>query len=157
MPLNLPGLIFSPEDAVLLERKWRMTRTGYALGMVPGQRNKSELVHHVVCIRAFGRKPDRWGKGEVTDHINRNKLDNRRENLRIVQESVNARNRSLKNVGRGDAHWKAKLSYERVREIKAIHAEGKTTYAALGIRFGVSNTTIFRAVKGKLWNKYKND
>ena len=40
--------------------------------------------------------------GDVVDHINRNKSDNRRENLRIVSQSLNIYNQDIKNkLGRG--------------------------------------------------------
>lgn len=41
-------------------------------------------------------------KGEIVDHIDRNKSNNKRENLRIVSASLNCYNTDVKNVnGRG--------------------------------------------------------
>lgn len=48
---------------------------------------KSTFLHHLV----IGRPP----KGMITDHINRNKMDNRRENLRHATYSVNGFNVDL--------------------------------------------------------------
>ena len=41
-------------------------------------------------------------KGDIVDHINRDKTDNRRENLRVVSKSLNNYNRDSKNnLGKG--------------------------------------------------------
>ena len=51
-------------------------------------RNKRKtglMMHHLV----LGKKPE---KGMITDHINRNGLDNRKENLRFVTHSQNGAN-----------------------------------------------------------------
>jgi len=86
--------IFSPEDADLAALAYRSCKSGYARRTVRLANGKpwTVLSHHEVCIRVFGRKPD-CAAGEVTDHINRNRLDNRRENLRIVTHRQNALNR----------------------------------------------------------------
>lgn len=46
------------------------------------------VMHNVLAERIFGIIPD----GQVVDHINRNPLDNTRENLRICSIHENARN-----------------------------------------------------------------
>ena len=65
--------------------KYRWTsRHGY---MVTYRGKKATLLHRFLidCPNGF-----------VIDHINRNKADNRRENLRVVTESINAQNRDFK-------------------------------------------------------------
>jgi len=71
------------------------------------------LMHHLV----IGYPPS----GEQVDHINRNKLDNRRENLRFVSQSVNTMNRGkLKNNTSGYIGVsKCKGSTKRPWEAKA--------------------------------------
>lgn len=62
---------------------WYMDRCGY----VCTRSNKTRLKMHKEVMRGI--------KGEVIDHINRNKLDNRRENLRVTTFSMNCYNQNL--------------------------------------------------------------
>lgn len=90
--------LFSPMDADLAALKWR-DKDGYAVRSKAFPRSKRRatvFAHRLVCERILGRKPDH-AKGELCDHINRNKLDNRRENLRIVSHRENAINTSRVN------------------------------------------------------------
>jgi hypothetical protein len=91
-------LLFSDEDADFRLLKWGLDRHGYARRTI---NNKPlppvrAFAHHLVLERSCGRRPD-WSIREVCDHINRNKLDNRRENLRIVSIVENARNKDYSN------------------------------------------------------------
>ena len=69
---------------LLTERKWHVSDTGYVVwrGIIDGVKKTLRL--HRLVIDA---KP-----GEIVDHINRNKLDNRLANLRIVTQKQNVHN-----------------------------------------------------------------
>ena len=69
----------SIEDIDLVQNyKWCIANTGYIYNYKLGN------LHKVIC------------DGRVVDHINRNKLDNRRENLRSVSHSDNTLNSSIR-------------------------------------------------------------
>jgi len=107
-------LQFSEEDVDLVKLKWRPNKDGYARACIGLEASK--FAHHVVCERTFGRRPD-WSKREVCDHINRDILDNRRENLRIVSVLANNRNHSKFANGVGSVtklkhgKWQATASF----------------------------------------------
>lgn len=63
---------------------WYFNSNGYAESM--DYQNKHIKAHHIV----IGHPP----QGLVTDHINRNRLDNRKSNLRFVTPRENSINRS---------------------------------------------------------------
>lgn len=63
---------------------WSLNSSGYALS------NKNVFMHHLL----IGNKSS---EGLVVDHINQNKLDNRKENLHHVTRSQNSQNCTRKN------------------------------------------------------------
>lgn len=73
---------------VLNRYTWRVSKCGYAYTIIdthwftPGP--KQAFMHHCIVGRSL--------YNQVTDHINRSKMDNRRENLRNVSVTENARN-----------------------------------------------------------------
>lgn len=68
--------------------KWYLSSNGYAMRSVYMGRNKSSAI----CMHRQVINLDRLSKMDV-DHINNNKLDNRKENLRVCTRSENMRNR----------------------------------------------------------------
>jgi hypothetical protein len=81
-------------DADITNRRWSATvRRGnrvYAiLGVRCGVKTDIYYMHRIILERKIGRPLER---GEWTDHINRNTLDNRRANLRLVTPAQNAMN-----------------------------------------------------------------
>lgn len=67
--------------------KWFCDSRGYAVRDIGGRKNKKRILMH----RLINKTP----KNLVTDHINRNKLDNRKKNLRSVTQRQNTFNAKL--------------------------------------------------------------
>lgn len=89
IPLGGKGgvTVVDREMAHLDGKFWCRSSHGYA---VTGAGKNRQYMHHAV----LGKPPT----GLVTDHINRDRLDNRRANLRFVTQKVNINNSVL--VGR---------------------------------------------------------
>lgn len=78
------GFAIADKDMLWLgDYNWSKTKHGYARGVVRGA---IILMHHAVIGNPTKR-------GLVTDHFNRDTLDNRRANLNIVPQSINAYNK----------------------------------------------------------------
>ena len=72
---------------------------------------------HILLHRFLLECPD----GLVIDHINRNKQDNRRENLRVCSQSVNSRNREFA-IGKSGERY---IAYDKSQDRYKIQI-GKT-------------------------------
>jgi hypothetical protein len=109
--------------------KWWMLSNGYAY--THGRDGKTLLVHRLVLMYE--------GKEDI-DHINRNKLDCRRGNLRICTKSENMMNTALRKNNRSghpgihwselEKRWKVRVKHgERV-----IHSTHRSLKKALRAR-----------------------
>lgn len=83
--------IVSEEDYGWVHRwKWHYHSCGYAARRKSVKEGRQTVfMHQEIARRAYHECPD----GCVTDHINRDPLDNRRSNLRYVTHAVSALNR----------------------------------------------------------------
>lgn len=100
------SVIVDDEDAHLLERwKWTPDESGYAHRK--GDGNRKVYLHRQIA----GAQP-----GEVVDHINRDRRDCRRSNLRLVTQAENIWNKagrgatSFKGVWRKRDKWAAGIT-----------------------------------------------
>lgn len=99
--------------AELSAYKWRYHSQGYACRWDYSVRPKRMILMH----RQIMNTP----KGLETDHINHDKLDNRRTNLRIVSSTINGLNASLaknntsgfQGVSRAGNRWRAYININR--------------------------------------------
>jgi len=85
--------LIDPEDQDFAESlSWYRDASGYAVRGFKRPKYRRLYLHREIAARSIGREllPD-----EVVDHINRDKLDNRRSNLRVCTPAQNAANKSL--------------------------------------------------------------
>lgn len=89
----VPGLMLDPTDISVIERHmWKVSDNGYVVAKIRlggGKGIGSGKLMQLYLHRFLMSPPS----GMVVDHINGNKLDNRRENLRVVTNSANCHNR----------------------------------------------------------------
>ncbi len=75
----------SPEDESLISTyKWHLSASGYAITDIGTKPNRKVILMHRLILGIKGRAQ--------TDHINHDKLDNRRSNIRVANASQNASN-----------------------------------------------------------------
>ena len=101
---NKITLVDDEDYQILNQWKWFYSSRGYAVRHIFKDEKRTLLYLHRFIINT----PD----GQQTDHINGNKLDNRRSNLRICTQTENNRNRKIgKNSSTGfkGVSWDKKI------------------------------------------------
>lgn len=93
---------------IVSQYRWSVAGRGYSIGN--NKDKKLIKMHHLVLPRK---------SGYVTDHINQDKLDNRRENLRYVNQSLNTINGKIRGTNKtgvigvswcaGRSRWRASI------------------------------------------------
>ena len=80
--------IIDKEDLSLIDKyHWHLTKEGYVRAYIP-EKNKHLLLHQLLLNSS---------KEKLVDHKNLNKLDNRKENLRICDYAKNSINKNKNN------------------------------------------------------------
>jgi hypothetical protein len=113
---------------------------------------KATRVHRLVA-HAFISNP--LGLSDV-NHINGDKSDNRVENLEWATRGENVRHAYKTGLAvnkSGEQSSRAILTQDQVNYIKAVHRGRHPEFgqSALGRKFGVSNSCIWRVVHGDNW------
>lgn len=81
---------------------WNVNGAGYVQRNFRTNGKPDSIRMHQMILGIFKR-----GKGKAIDHINGDKLNNKRENLRIVSVSQNLANRKSKGVRKKNGAWEA--------------------------------------------------
>lgn len=117
------ALVSQQDHAQLSKHSWYCGHRGYAMRskLMPDGARKTVSMHREILKASLGQE---------VDHINRNRLDNRRENLRIIGHGDNLHNRramgKTKIAGVSwDARkgcWRAEISKDGQRHWLGYHA-----------------------------------
>lgn len=79
------------DDELLRAHRWFVSRPGYIATKLTGPGRSFKLLHRMI-VGLGGHGDKRW-----VDHINGDRLDNRRENLRVASSRLNSQNRAIIN------------------------------------------------------------
>lgn len=123
MQLQLKGrTVFLDDDklGVYKSRVWHISDTGYVVwrGIEDGKKRTIRL-HRLIAEAK---------DGEIVDHINRNKLDNRRSNLRICSQRENSLNSDRVENAKGYYFSKSKNRWiidMKTYGIKSVYVESE--------------------------------
>ena len=89
------------------------------------------------------------------NHIDGVKTHNKLTNLEMVTQSQNLKHAIQHGLmpapPRHEAHWSAKLNWEKVREIRRLYSTGNYSQSELAKKFGVIQRQIYNIVTLRNW------
>lgn len=141
------GAASRPRKTPLLMKQARLR--GYpAVALWLHGKTRFTYVHRMVAAAFLGPRPP----GMQIAHADGSRTNNVPANLRYATPAENSQDRDRHgNTLRGEHHWRARLTTQAVRELRACWAAGRVNVSALARRFGVSRLTIRRAATGQTW------
>ena len=125
-------------------------KQGYrVVALQRGNRSRSFLVHRLVAAAFLPSIPT----GSEINHKDGDKCNNTLSNLEIAtrQENIDHAVRTGLIDNKGEKNARAKITAERVQEIRTLHAAGGVGYKAISKRFGLPWGTIRNVVKRRTW------
>ena len=128
---------------ILSQYRWRLSMKGYAerTGIKKGETARSTILMHREILKAR--------HGMWVDHINRDKLDNKKKNLQLVTPSQNRMN----SVGRTNTLKGVSWNKTKKNWLASIRLEGRTIYLGSFSNQKDAALTYDKAAK-KLFGKY---
>lgn len=134
-----------------------LTKSGYpCVSLHVNGDGSTHRVHTLVAKAFIGDPPGSIGHepGEYQiNHKNRDRTDNRPENLEWVTHMENMKHAFEENrqANTGEGHGNSKLSWVHVEKLHMLKEETDLTYKEIGKRFGVTDSRISQIVNGKGW------
>ncbi len=135
---------------MIMDYKWYLNSNGYPYTFGKGSINFGKRGK---TLHKFLFRKQRIEKGYVIDHINRNKLDNRRENLRIITQKENSYNRT-KNSNSNNTYKGVKLDKKTLGTYKAIVTKDNIKYEIKDIPDEESAAKIYDMMAEELFGEY---
>jgi hypothetical protein len=133
--------------------KPRPNRTGYLRVVIFTDGNQTRLtrmIHHLVLEAFIGPCPD----GMEGCHGNDVKSDNRFDNLRWDTKPNNWIDRKANgrvNAPSGENHPMAKLTWDRVNEIRSTFTPGRGNRVRMAQRYGITKSNLGSILRGEIW------
>lgn len=138
------ALVDNEDYLTLAKYQWYRTNSGYAIAYIDG---KMALMHRLLM---------KTPKGKQTDHINENKLDNQKKNLRNCSQSQNMHrsNKAIEKTSRfigvslhaRDKLWRTRLQHKVIGYFKDEHSAAVMHDFWAIERFGEFANTNFKVV-----------
>lgn len=120
------------------------------LQLVSADGQRKEYLHRLIAEAFYGPCPD----GMVCCHANGVKSDNSAGNLRWDTPRANNLDRNAHGTApTGERNPMARLSAQKVLQMRRIRASTGASYSAIAREFSVSTMTAYRAITGKAWSQ----
>ena len=118
-----PMLVDDEDYPMMSAIEWKVQHCGYAWGYVRREIAEKYGIERGMAYshRIIAKTP----KGMTTDHINLNKLDNRKENLRICTQKENTMNRPKRKDGKTSKYVGVSWSKSNKCFLASMFVDGK--------------------------------